>query len=143
MTADRIRAISLWQPWASLWLSTCKVHETRHWNTYYRGPLIVHAAKRLESNVGFELDQICQRQFGTNWRVDLPRGALLGILQLIDCVPTKHRVPVDHTDGICGDFGPGRYMWKRGAFHLWTKPEPWVGRQGFFSVPASVLEAAA
>jgi hypothetical protein len=43
-----MKAISLWQPWASLLFTTprAKLHETRHWPTSYRGLLYIHAAKR-------------------------------------------------------------------------------------------------
>lgn len=49
-----MRAISLWQPWASLWLSGFKVHETRHWHITRQWKdwnpgdrMAVHAAKRF------------------------------------------------------------------------------------------------
>lgn len=45
-----MKAISLWQPWASLWLTPRKIHETRprRWN--HSGWLAVHASKTLVSN---------------------------------------------------------------------------------------------
>jgi hypothetical protein len=43
-----IKAISLWQPWASLMALGLKRHETRHWPTAYRGPIAIHAAKTLD-----------------------------------------------------------------------------------------------
>src|SRR6266851_1649200 len=45
-----MKGISLWQPWASLWCSRRKVHETRHWRCRHRGWLLVHAAKRFEKD---------------------------------------------------------------------------------------------
>jgi len=47
-------AISLWQPWATLWLLSDpdeKVFETRHWYAAHRGPLLVHAAKTRNRDV--------------------------------------------------------------------------------------------
>src|ERR1700694_3122793 len=41
-----MKALSLWQPWASLIAMGLKEFETRHWATSYRGPLVIHAAKR-------------------------------------------------------------------------------------------------
>ena len=41
-----MRAISLWQPWASVVALGSKRIETRHWSTGHRGPLAIHAAKR-------------------------------------------------------------------------------------------------
>ena len=38
-----VRAISLWQPWATLIANGHKRYETRAWRTAYRGPLLIHA----------------------------------------------------------------------------------------------------
>jgi hypothetical protein len=41
-----MKALSLWQPWASAMAVGAKTIETRSWGTSYRGPLAIHAAKR-------------------------------------------------------------------------------------------------
>jgi len=41
-----MKIITLWQPWASLIAYDLKRYETRSWPTTYRGPLLIHAAKR-------------------------------------------------------------------------------------------------
>jgi hypothetical protein len=144
-----MRAISLWQPWASLWLTQSKIHETRHWSTPYRGSLAVHAAKRPVSDPGEQVAAICVREFGTDWRKALPRGAIIGFLELIDCVSTEAMcahwqvgsVPTASLprDYWCGDFSEGRFAW-RGAFRNSLQSHvPFVGRQGFFNVPDEVL----
>ncbi len=43
-----MKAISIWQPWASLIAIGAKQIETRSWATGYRGLLVIHAAKRWE-----------------------------------------------------------------------------------------------
>jgi hypothetical protein len=43
-----MRAISLWQPWASAIALRLKSNETRGWATTYRGPLAIHAALRFD-----------------------------------------------------------------------------------------------
>src|ERR1700686_4960464 len=63
--SEAMKAISLWQPWASLWCSTRKVHETRRWPTSHHGWLAVHAAKKLVSDCGEELDEIAIAEFGS------------------------------------------------------------------------------
>jgi hypothetical protein len=40
-----MRAISLWQPWATLIAIGAKSVETRSWATPFRGELVIHAAK--------------------------------------------------------------------------------------------------
>lgn len=39
-----MKAITIWQPWASLIALGVKTIETRSWSTDYRGPLAIHAA---------------------------------------------------------------------------------------------------
>lgn len=41
-----MKAITIWQPWASLLAHGMKQYETRSWATKYRGPIAIHAAKR-------------------------------------------------------------------------------------------------
>ena len=57
-----MKALSLWQPWASLIAAGVKKVETRHWPTAYRGPIAIHAAKRLESDCGEELEGCFRRE---------------------------------------------------------------------------------
>ena len=42
-----MKALSLWQPWASLVAMGEKTIETRIWSTKYRGPLAIHATQKL------------------------------------------------------------------------------------------------
>jgi hypothetical protein len=138
-----MRAISLWQPWASLWLSERKVHETRHWPIYYRGWLVVHAAKKFERDIerGDPLREILDDEFGCHWAMDLPTGALIGRVRIIDCIATEH-MPAGHADTDdfeCGNFGPDRFAWKRGEFEVFKRPIPYRGAQGLFVIPDDVL----
>ena len=41
-----MKALTIWQPWASLLVSGQKKYETRSWATDYRGPIAIHAAMR-------------------------------------------------------------------------------------------------
>lgn len=41
-----MKAITLWQLWASLLACGAKKYETRSWATSYRGPIAIHAAKK-------------------------------------------------------------------------------------------------
>lgn len=138
-----MKAISLWQPWASLWLSPRKIHETRHWQTRYRGWLLVHAAKRIVTDFGHtELERILRDEFGPNWAKELPRGAILGKVRLIDCKRTDHLSHFIGDDWYSGDFSPGRYAWARAEYEVFEQPIPYRGAQGFFEVPDHILRGA-
>jgi len=41
-----MKAITLWQPWASLIACGAKKYETRSWYTNYRGKIAIHASKK-------------------------------------------------------------------------------------------------
>jgi hypothetical protein len=104
MEGDVMKAITLWQPWASLWAAGIKKNETRSWATSHRGPLAIHAAKltglQLYRRIGTEAmldleriiaDNIPQFRLG-GWRLfespnvdNLPRGCIVGTVDVVDC----------------------------------------------------------
>lgn len=61
-----MKALTLWQPWASLVALGVKTIETRSWSTGYRGPLAIHAAS---TNAGFDtLPGDCEGTTEGGWR---------------------------------------------------------------------------
>lgn len=46
-----MKALTLWQPWASLVALGVKTIETRSWSTKYRGPLAIHAAAKKPGRI--------------------------------------------------------------------------------------------
>jgi len=147
--SDFIKAISLWQPWASLWLSPNKIHETRHWATPHRGWL-VHAAKRIETDVDTDLLGICNDAFGGHWVRDLPKGAIIGMVDLLDVIPTAKLYAQrgddltsdDRVDLACGNFEHGRFGWRRGTYWVFREPVRYRGLQSLFKVPREVVASA-
>lgn len=133
-----MRAISLWQPWASLWANGRKIYETRHWSTDYRGPLLIHAAQTIALEIDPALREIIEEEFGPHWRQDLPRGALIARCDLAACLPTS-TVHVDADELLQGNFQRGRYAWRADNPTLLPRPIPYRGQQGFFTVPDELL----
>jgi hypothetical protein len=147
-----MKAISLWQPWASLWLSPRKVHETRprRWPVRRGQWLAVHATKSLEPG-DLMLDAICEEEFGRAWQTTLPRGALIGAVLVEGVYRTEDVVRTMGWDAIvgtrrqypddlaCGDFHSGRFAIKRGAYSVLAKPVPWRGQQVLFDVPDDIF----
>lgn len=84
-----MKALSLWQPWASLWACGRKRFETRDWFTTYSGPILVHAARRIETEILDALRDICADEFGPRWHVELPGGALIARCDRVICKPGK------------------------------------------------------
>lgn len=140
-----MKAISLWQPWATLWLLSNpdeKIFETRHWYTSHRGPLLVHAAKKRDGEVRDALagGPLVSALLRHGFRADdeegrhLAFGALIGCVDLIGVRRTEN-VDVSERERSAGNWQPGRYAWERGPKPLlFETPIPWKGSQGFFEV---------
>ena len=140
-----MKAISLWQPWASLWVSGIKIHETRHWSTKHRGWLAVHAAKKIEHDVSDRLMEILDGEFGPHWGMELPRGAIVGRVQIVACKPTDTlfvlgcKGQMQKDDYECGNFAHGRFAWEAQTFEKFPTPIPYRGAQGVFMVADEIL----
>jgi len=97
-----MKAITLWQPWASLLACGAKQYETRSWPTKYRGPIAIHAAARpVDSSIitrkaHYPMAQALMqyaRQFahtpGYNIFDVLPRGCIIATAELVGCWPIE------------------------------------------------------
>jgi hypothetical protein len=161
-----MRAISLWQPWASAVALGSKTIETRHWSTDYRGPIAIHAAKRLREGELIYYHscwnwQGALRELGTRFgefTLDkkLPFGAIVAVAYLIDCKPTEDftlgeinapRRPKGETSDLynwteaqMGNFDLGRFGWVLRNVKPLSDPIPFRGQQGFFQVPDDLLK---
>ena len=155
-----MKALSLWQPWASAIAAGAKTIETRHWATSYRGPLAIHAAKR---KVKYELiDFGCWWSWcaalgismGSRYLGDiLPFGAIVAVCTLVDCkitesftqgeLDTQHYSPTatahnsinTWTERMMGDFSLGRFGWVLRDIKPLSEPIPYRGQQGLFEIP--------
>jgi hypothetical protein len=148
-----VRAISLWQPWASAIAFGVKRNETRHWATPHRGQIAIHAAKtridprsRQPLSEAFEdilSDSAESRSaFGDHLALEfdvLPFGEIVAVATLVDCVPTLG-LEVTLLEESWGNYEPGRFAWKLDQVLRLSVPVPCVGRQGLFDV--SLSEAA-
>jgi hypothetical protein len=148
-----MKAISLWQPWASLMAIDAKRNETRSWPTTHRGWIAIHAAKKWDE----ELEQTCLDDpfrdalqtagftAPARLKYGLPVGAIIAVVNLTACVPT-HPLPHDGRYGFFGrpherefgDYSPRRYAWiTRDVIRL-PEPVPCRGMQGLFNLPGDV-----
>lgn len=136
-----LKAISLWQPWASLIAAGLKRHETRHWPTEHRGPIAIHAAKRMD--VAGAPEELCIAAFGPNWRDILPMGAMVAVARLTHCRNSRSVLcSLTRADREAGNFAPGRYAWRLEGVRPLSRPIETIGRQGLFNwSPPEDLEA--
>jgi len=144
-----MKCISLWQPWASLWVSGQKIHETRSWAMSHRGDLAVQASKKWTA----ELREMCYRpEFlralrqneadGTTLmfeRLERSLGCIVGVVNIRDCkLITIDNAPPS-PDFDFGDYTPGRYMIRADNFRPFAEPVPFKGAQGLFDVPDALI----
>lgn len=147
-----MKAISLWQPWASAIVAGVKRNETRHWPTKHRGPVAIHAAKRCTRAERECFDDLLEMSsestaaFGDHLALDfdtLPFGKIVGVANLADCVPT-FSLKVSALENLWGNYDSGRWAWQFDTVWRLRDPIPCVGRQGIFEVdvPEAALAAA-
>jgi hypothetical protein len=131
-----MKALSLWQPWASLIAIGAKRYETRSWPTRYRGPLLICAAKTMNREVQRALldVEIQKAMVGAGITI-IPFGMAVCLVDLVGCTRTEHLTPEQiGTDRRFGDFSLGRFAWKLENVRK-VPPFAVKGKQGLFDVP--------
>ena len=153
-------AISLFQPWAMLMVIGAKTIETRSWGTSHRGLLWIHAGLKTSNDL---IDVWHTQPFKSmlwsagirRWQ-DLPRGAVIGKVELVDCrkIVSPNDVVPDPKDferegGFMlppaspelefGNYKSGRYAWITEAPQRLSAPIPYKARQRIFRIPPQAL----
>jgi hypothetical protein len=143
MSDDKLPAISLWQPWASLVVADRKQYETRSWrcpaNLIGRRVAIHAAQKRVPLRlVSEECNDVCCDEFGCSWNYSLPYGGVIGTARVVGCSATTDLNPAAEERAV-GDWSPGRFAWElaeienfNGSYPAkglrriwyWTQPAP-------------------
>ncbi|HEY9835433.1 MAG TPA: ASCH domain-containing protein [Vampirovibrionales bacterium] len=119
MELKHCRAITLWEPWASLVAAKIKQCETRSWATDYRGPLLIHSAKRKPRST--ELFRILQsvnhpRVEDVLKKVESGKtlGKVVAFADLTECeyMTSQDLEKVSEDERVCGNWQVGRYAWE-------------------------------
>lgn len=127
-----MRAVSLWQPWASAMALGLKTVETRHWRTNVRGSVAIHAAKRWTR----EERELAEAH---GLPLPLPLGAVVAVGWFMAIHSTERLAPqLSPQELAWGNYGPGRFGWIFGDIRALSEPVPCIGRQGFFNLPDDV-----
>lgn len=134
------RALSLTQPWATLVASGAKRVETRSWRTPHRGPLAVHAAAGFPTAAialcAQEPFRSALRAAGFDHAAELPRGALVGHVRLVDVVPVGgiELTGLADVERAFGDYSPGRWGWLLDVAVTYAEPVACRGALGVWRV---------
>ncbi|HWP50615.1 MAG TPA: 2-oxoglutarate dehydrogenase E1 [Clostridia bacterium] len=162
-----MKAITIWQPWASLWACQAKLFETRSWATSYRGPIAIHASalnpfsaiKPVPDDTVAEMRKAL-KEIGiltpsTDFRV-LPLGCVVATADLVGCwkidsIQELSSAPwetgywddrmnwhdVSDQEIMFGDWTPGRYAWEITNVKMLDIPVPAKGKQGLWNWEAA------
>jgi len=127
-------ALSVSQPGATLLMLGARHIETRPWHTAHCGPVAIHAARRLPRNFAALCRQPLVRSAldhaGLSPR-DLPRGALLGMMALLDCVRVEDLAELPDAERLLTSFAPGLWAWLLACPSPWPAPRPARGWPAF------------
>lgn len=80
-----MKALSIQQPWSWLIVNGFKDIENRSWSTSYRGPVLIHAGKKIAKLSEYERQAISMKIEG-DIPDELPTGGVVGIAEIVDSV---------------------------------------------------------
>ena len=126
-----MKAITVWQPWATLLATGQKHNETRSWKTSYRGEILIHAAKTDHSGILLHIPMEELKHFQK-------AGVIIGKANLVDCfqIDEAYRRKLQRENPAelaFGDYAIGRYAWVMADAILFNKPIPASGKQGLWN----------
>lgn len=150
-----MKAVSLWQPWASLVACGAKTVETRSWpapRSVEGQRIAIHAAKRT-SELAILREPVFRdalRERRDRVRLvggELPLGHIVATAVLVDCflmsatrcADTRANAPLEYA---FGHWEPGRFGWQLADVEV-VDPIPYRGAQGVFDVVGVLGESSA
>jgi len=102
-----MKTLSVKQPWAFLLCAGIKDIENRTWKTNYRGRVFIHASGQswIWSKVINYLTPKMKEVFENNkctgtWLRNLQKGAIIGSVEIVDCVINHPSIWAEKTDGV-------------------------------------------
>lgn len=139
--------LTLYEPWGMLIMLGEKEYETRSFSVKHRGPLLIHTSKRAD-----DLKEIYREHsnayrdvlvpLGFTSPNDFTLGAALGIVDVVDCLPTDQvRDYISKRELGFGNYAPKRFAWKLANPRRFETPIPMKGMQGLFVVDPLLLPA--
>jgi hypothetical protein len=150
-----MKALTLWQPWASLIACGAKKYETRSWpapKTLKPGdPVAIHAAAR-QVHINELSDELMELMCAGSklgpastlcMAALLPRSAVLAVCEFVECRGTNMVHDITAAEQAMGDWDMGRWAWRLQVVYVAEPPIPAAGHQGLWEwdAPDYVEEA--
>lgn len=149
-----MRAISLWQPWASLVVHGKKRIETRDY-AISEGPIAIHAAQRWtreqrsfcmeEPFLSALTDVFGEPNRGMKNPFSLPLGGVIGTVIVDACLVISdrkkelHMCPPPEPERSFGNYSDGRFAILLRNPIAFSEPRPYKGAQRIFHIPNDVM----
>ena len=156
MPNEETIALTLIQPWGTLMEMGLKLVETRGHEPKRKGLLgsrvAIHAGRKLETDPGFEIDNVLTVRFGDDWREQIPLGMIVATATITGWAQVQELDPImglarhDPNTEVgsargqgstladpWGDFSEGRWLWFFEDVRSVNPPVEAVGRQGFWN----------
>jgi hypothetical protein len=113
--------------------------ENRSWRCHYRGPLAIHASR---STRGYKEAKVIYPELPP--LADLALGAVIGTLDLIDCIPIEQLEETSHDVGH-RQYISGPWLWITANARPLVRPVACPGQLSFFNVelPPDLLPSGA
>lgn len=135
-----MKALTLWQPWATLIAHGIKTVETRSWPICAPvDQLAIHAAKRPmtrddEAWLRRELTDRYSREFADVLarQARMMRGVVVAVCAVEVCLPGPAVLKAMPDQAPWGDFTAGRWAWVLKDITPVDPPVPATGRQGLW-----------
>ncbi|MGN7284315.1 ASCH domain-containing protein [Shouchella rhizosphaerae] len=139
-----MKVITIKQPWATLIALGEKRFETRSWATKHRGPLAIHASKKVDvAALDYVAISSVLTKHGIYSRKDLPTGVVLATVDLVEChkitadymsmydeekAGTENGLLIEGDEWWFGDYTEGRYAWELDNLNILSNPIPAKGQ---------------
>jgi hypothetical protein len=136
-----MKALTLYQPWASLLIHGIKTVETRSWRTNYEGWLLIHAGKTFDRDYYNWLHS--KPEFsGFLDLLTYPTGVILGQALLVTCLKIAPGNQPNEFEQMLGDYATGRYQWIFGGIEKYSQSIPAKGSLGLWEFDDNILNLA-
>jgi hypothetical protein len=136
-----MKAISLLQPWATLVVIGAKKFETRTWQTFHRGKILIHASQGLAiGNDVAKLQPFKKYVDSRGGFLKLPFGAIIGEVMIEEMIATEAiRDKLSTEEQTFGDYKTGRWAWRLAKPVLYREPIMCKGSLMLWEVPEWIL----
>lgn len=139
-----MKAITVKQPWASLIVTGLKPIENRTWNTNFRGRVLIHTSatpvKGLPCEILSPLQYAAVFSAGRLDALIAPCGAIIGSVEIVDCVIDHSSIWAEKTNLMRGD--KPIYNWVLANPIEFNTPFYCKGKQSFWEFPDFLLDSS-